>query len=65
MVEYRDPGNLEEDNRTPSPLVGLAGPSIVTEFLENGSLVDLLVRVTRARVQVPNRVLWFIMLCRA
>ncbi|KAK8018785.1 hypothetical protein PG991_007975 [Apiospora marii] len=37
MVDYRDQNNLE-DNRTSSPLGGLAGPSIVTEFLENGSL---------------------------
>ncbi|GAW17783.1 hypothetical protein ANO14919_072500 [Xylariales sp. No.14919] len=47
----------------PDLLAGLAGPTLVLEYLENGSLNRLRERVIQARASVPNRVLWSIFLC--
>ncbi|KAI0414664.1 kinase-like domain-containing protein [Xylaria grammica] len=47
----------------PDLLAGLAGPTLILEYLENGSLNRLRERVIQARASVPNRVLWSIFLC--
>ncbi|TGJ80931.1 hypothetical protein E0Z10_g7840 [Xylaria hypoxylon] len=44
-------------------LAGLAGPTLVLEYLENGSLSQLRQRLEYERRVIPNRVLWPIFLC--
>ncbi|KAK7943975.1 uncharacterized protein PG986_013088 [Apiospora aurea] len=65
MVSYRDRdfGDPERDADWGRPMAGLDGPSIVMEYLEMGSFEQLWNRCIQARVRVPNRVLWSIMLC--
>ncbi|KAK8054038.1 hypothetical protein PG996_013339 [Apiospora saccharicola] len=41
----------------------LPGASIALEYVENGSFARLLERCNEAKVRVPNRVLWSLMLC--
>ncbi|KAI0014469.1 kinase-like domain-containing protein [Xylariaceae sp. FL0662B] len=44
-------------------LVAFHCPSLVTEYVENGSLSDLIDRVTDSRQPLPNRLLWRVFLC--
>ncbi|KAK8115915.1 hypothetical protein PG984_012417 [Apiospora sp. TS-2023a] len=41
----------------------LPGASIALEYVENGSFTRLLERCNEAKMRVPNRVLWSLMLC--
>ncbi|KAK8085880.1 hypothetical protein PG997_007151 [Apiospora hydei] len=65
MVSYRDRdfGDPERDADWGRPMTGLDGPFIVMEYLEMGSFEQFWNRCIQARVRVPNRVLWSIMLC--
>ncbi|KAK8055616.1 hypothetical protein PG993_000843 [Apiospora rasikravindrae] len=58
MVSYRD----RSANKTSSDGT-LPGPYIILDYLENGTFKDFLERVIQAKAQVPNRVLWSILLC--
>ncbi|KAI1296239.1 kinase-like domain-containing protein [Xylaria venustula] len=44
-------------------LIGLSGPTLVLDYLENGTLDRLLSKLQQANKAVPNRVLWSIFLC--
>ncbi|KAK8131612.1 hypothetical protein PG984_008050 [Apiospora sp. TS-2023a] len=63
MAGYRDDQETPDDQEAPNALSGLAGTSVITEYMENGTVWDLMRRVMEAQVQVPNRFLWFMMLC--
>ncbi|KAK7964310.1 hypothetical protein PG996_008001 [Apiospora saccharicola] len=58
MIDYRDCKACEKVSDRKLP-----GPYIVLDYLENGTFEDFMERVGEAKVRVPNRVLWFIMLC--
>ena len=52
--------------RTPTEmsLVGIRGPVMVSEYLENGTLTGLYYRMNRhGNLSLPNRVLWAFWLC--
>ncbi|KAI1340192.1 hypothetical protein F5Y15DRAFT_423202 [Xylariaceae sp. FL0016] len=75
LVAYRDESipNAHSLARTPFPrtptrgsdfLAGLPGPTLVIEYLENGSLLRLIRRlISKRKEPIPNRVLWAIYLC--
>lgn len=42
---------------------GLSAPALVLEYVENGSLFDLLTRISKLGIAVPNRMLWAFFLC--
>lgn len=44
-------------------LVGLKGPVVAMEYLENGSWDRLMDRAKRHRIELPNRLLWSLFLC--
>ncbi|KAH9884888.1 hypothetical protein F4778DRAFT_762103 [Xylariomycetidae sp. FL2044] len=44
-------------------LAGLTGPIAVTEYLENGTIRQLIKRCRKRNIPVPNRVLWYFLLC--
>lgn len=39
-------------------------PVLITEFMENGSVMDFSDRVVDDRNDIPNRILWFVFMCR-
>ncbi|KAJ2989087.1 hypothetical protein NUW58_g3644 [Xylaria curta] len=47
----------------PNLLAGLAGPTLILEYLRNGTLDRLVERVTVQDRVIPNRILWAIFLC--
>ncbi|KAI1344452.1 kinase-like domain-containing protein [Xylariaceae sp. FL0016] len=49
--------------RQDSMLVGLRGPVLVLEYLENGDLSRLYVRLWRRSRSLPNRILWAFFVC--
>ncbi|KAI1427629.1 kinase-like domain-containing protein [Xylaria sp. FL1777] len=51
--------------RPPHFLAGLAGPTLVLEYLENGSVDRLLEKIQMVNQTIPNRILWSIFLCSA
>ncbi|KAK8013326.1 hypothetical protein PG991_009597 [Apiospora marii] len=57
IVKFKDRGYDQRDE--------LPGPYFITEYLENGTFDDFFKRTCRARVRVPNRVLWHLLLCSA
>ncbi|KAI1743867.1 kinase-like domain-containing protein [Xylaria scruposa] len=44
-------------------LAGLSGPTLVIEYLENGTVQRLMNTLRRRRKNLPNRVLWSFFLC--
>lgn len=47
-----------------SLLIGLTGPVLAMEFLENGTWGQIMNRILREDIHLPNRMLWSIFLCR-
>lgn len=45
-------------------LQGLTGPVIALEYLANGDFWALIEKADNLQVQLPNRILWSIFLCR-
>jgi hypothetical protein len=57
---------VAHDGETPEGaeyLVGLEGPMIVMEYLENGQMQTFANRLEESGKTLPNRVLWRIFLC--
>lgn len=44
-------------------LIGLTGPVIVLEYLDNGDISRLHYRLIKDNILLPNRVLWAFFLC--
>ncbi len=45
-------------------LVGLSGPVVAMEYLENGTFMRLMDRARTSDIHLPNRMLWRLFLCR-
>lgn len=45
-------------------LIGLTGPIIVLEYMQNADLARLHYRLVKHKVLLPNRILWAFFLCR-
>lgn len=46
-----------------SSLIGLTGPVIVLEYMDNGDTLRLHYRLMKHKVMLPNRVIWSFFLC--
>ncbi|CAJ2500249.1 Uu.00g031020.m01.CDS01 [Anthostomella pinea] len=44
-------------------LIGIEGPVLALEYLENGSLAGMYKRMCRAKTVLPNRILWSFWVC--
>lgn len=49
--------------QTSASLIGLSGPVLVMEYLENSDLARLHYRLNKYKADVPNRILWAFFLC--
>ncbi|KAK8044178.1 kinase-like protein [Apiospora rasikravindrae] len=59
LASYRDRGlnDRGKDNKE------IPGPYIIMDYLENGTFKEFFERCVAGNIRVPNRVLWYIMLC--
>ncbi|KAK8085704.1 hypothetical protein PG997_006975 [Apiospora hydei] len=58
MTSYRDRDINDRGKNDEIP-----GPYLIMDYLEHGTFKDFFERIVAAKVRVPNRVLWYIMLC--